>query len=716
MPYQNNNNRLTPKATGITKITPEAQILNKEIKYTFDDTKSKETLALTQGLADLGKGVAGIFDLEQKKHAEDAIEMIYNDDVEGKNRHDWEEAVQRDKTGTLAKYNPYLKENYKKLAAQDFYQQELYELYKDPNYAAMSDKDIYQKIEQSKEHLRKTLLDNGIDTKFAAKYLEDYHTQANEYYGKYLKQSNEREYNLNCNAIANNGAAGLRTRLYNTSLNQQNVEISSALTSLYELHKKEVPIEDFVAKIALPTVLNTIKTYNGTIDREALISAVRDTKFGNYTIADIVPDVEDKLRTSLKSIDEQKYSDELREYQRLERQKKQNSEQAEKEFIQNWTQDPDNFDVEAQAIEIAQKYGVEGDINSLIHVVYQHKQLMRGLNNDDIVENEEVKKALNVKALLGTLTKNDVIDAYENNSINDTSFSKFASHVLALETKQQQAKEKASLNSYKQKASELTQYIKVNKDELSKIKTGNNKNASIDLSETIAAINSQVANEELTPAEGRKALDSLQRQANKQLTAEKKEQLDFYSPMALLDSNYLSKLASLTNNPQYDDTTAVKVFQNMGITASKGDLVLSSGIKTNRKLSIDKEAKDHNGYDFALKEGTPLFAPNVGEVNPLNLFQSGDMEVVFAGKAGSAGNVVMIKFLKTGDFMRVLHMDKVNVKTGQKLRAGACIGTSGNTGRSTGAHAHFDFFNSKGRRAYGEDVMFRLTGTKYKKK
>ena len=63
--------------------------------------------------------------------------------------------------------------------------------------------------------------------------------------------------------------------------------------------------------------------------------------------------------------------------------------------------------------------------------------------------------------------------------------------------------------------------------------------------------------------------------------------------------------------------------------------------------------------------------------------------VVHAGSATEYGTAVVLEHT---DGVRTLygHLSKVNVQPGQKVDRGAVIGFTGNTGRSTGPHLHYE--------------------------
>lgn len=84
----------------------------------------------------------------------------------------------------------------------------------------------------------------------------------------------------------------------------------------------------------------------------------------------------------------------------------------------------------------------------------------------------------------------------------------------------------------------------------------------------------------------------------------------------------------------------------------------------------------HNGMDIAVPHGTPIQAVKPGKV-------------VFAGEQGSYGNLVVLQH-NDGTFTKYAHQSKLNVQVGQDVQAGDVIGAVGSTGRSTGAHLHFE--------------------------
>jgi murein DD-endopeptidase MepM/ murein hydrolase activator NlpD len=95
-----------------------------------------------------------------------------------------------------------------------------------------------------------------------------------------------------------------------------------------------------------------------------------------------------------------------------------------------------------------------------------------------------------------------------------------------------------------------------------------------------------------------------------------------------------------------------------------------------REDPINRHAKFHHGTDYRGKRGTPVLA-------------AGNGTVVFAGRRGGYGRVVFIDH-GNGIITRYAHLNKIEVKVGDQLLAGQRLGQLGSSGRTTGAHLHFE--------------------------
>tara|TARA_B100002019_G_scaffold293205_1_gene319352 strand:+ start:9199 stop:11859 length:2661 start_codon:yes stop_codon:yes gene_type:complete len=95
---------------------------------------------------------------------------------------------------------------------------------------------------------------------------------------------------------------------------------------------------------------------------------------------------------------------------------------------------------------------------------------------------------------------------------------------------------------------------------------------------------------------------------------------------------------------------------------------------------------DHKGVDIAAAEGTPLYAYLDGEVTHVNTAPSGP------GYGGAGyGYWIVWKDSVHGAYHFFGHMQKPpGMKVGAKFKAGELLGLTGNTGKSTGPHLHWE--------------------------
>ncbi len=103
---------------------------------------------------------------------------------------------------------------------------------------------------------------------------------------------------------------------------------------------------------------------------------------------------------------------------------------------------------------------------------------------------------------------------------------------------------------------------------------------------------------------------------------------------------------------------------------------LSSGFGT-RMDPILKVPKKHNGIDFSLPKGTPVYA-------------TGDGVVKFTRSSFTGyGKQIEIDH-GYGYITKYAHLNEFVVKTGQKIKRGELIAYSGNSGKSTAPHLHYE--------------------------
>jgi len=101
-----------------------------------------------------------------------------------------------------------------------------------------------------------------------------------------------------------------------------------------------------------------------------------------------------------------------------------------------------------------------------------------------------------------------------------------------------------------------------------------------------------------------------------------------------------------------------------------------SGTFGGRSDPFSGEPAFHQGLDISTEKGQPVFATADGVVES-------------ASYTGDYGNLIVLKH-EFGLTTRYGHLSAYNVKPGQHVKRGDVIGYVGSTGRSTGAHLHYE--------------------------
>lgn len=108
----------------------------------------------------------------------------------------------------------------------------------------------------------------------------------------------------------------------------------------------------------------------------------------------------------------------------------------------------------------------------------------------------------------------------------------------------------------------------------------------------------------------------------------------------------------------------------------EGNYRLSSNFNPRRLHPVTGRVSPHNGTDFAMPIGTPIIAPANGRVERV-------------GNHHAAGRYIVVRH-DNGYRTRYLHLSRPLVSQGERIEMGERIALSGNTGRSTGPHLHYE--------------------------
>ncbi len=95
-----------------------------------------------------------------------------------------------------------------------------------------------------------------------------------------------------------------------------------------------------------------------------------------------------------------------------------------------------------------------------------------------------------------------------------------------------------------------------------------------------------------------------------------------------------------------------------------------------RTHPVTRKRSMHNGVDFAAPRGTKVYA-------------TADGVVEFSGRQSGFGKLVIMQH-SFGFKTYFAHLDKLNVEAGDLVAKGQLIAHSGNSGRSTGPHLHYE--------------------------
>ncbi len=123
-----------------------------------------------------------------------------------------------------------------------------------------------------------------------------------------------------------------------------------------------------------------------------------------------------------------------------------------------------------------------------------------------------------------------------------------------------------------------------------------------------------------------------------------------------------------------------------------GKPLITQGFGQNPDVYAAYKMAGHNGIDFGVPEGTPIYAPHDG------------IATVHDDGAKGYGKWIQLDDAKRRSILA--HLSDVKVANGQSISQGDLIGLSGKTGDATGPHLHWTFKILKNGQVQNKDNGF----------
>lgn len=142
------------------------------------------------------------------------------------------------------------------------------------------------------------------------------------------------------------------------------------------------------------------------------------------------------------------------------------------------------------------------------------------------------------------------------------------------------------------------------------------------------------------------------------------------------------KLYFVTFTPEYIEKLRTEGIYRQRVTLKKGQYIWPvMGIRITSRVG-SRWGRIHGGIDVAAARGSVVVAATDGTV-------------MIAGDQGAYGHCVFVEN-NDGTYAWYAHLTDSYVKPGDKITRGQFIAASGNTGRSTGPHLHFEMRTQQG--------------------
>lgn len=664
MAYQDNNNRVVPNKAENTALQPQATPVDKTIKYQADVSGVGSTKATADALAKLGQGIMD-YDFILRRQAQEAAINAFESTEIDKNKREWADVSRR--VDGMAKFNPYVKDEYLSLTAQDIYRSSMLKINSNPNLYKMNEQEFNTFITGTKSEMMTAFKESQIDPRFYGAFVQKFSQDSYNVAQVYTVKNSEYTYNNSLTKHGSDLAFNLGANTYQISNEAgKAAAISQTLNAkIAECLENGIPKDDIAQKILGIGLQSYIVENADTLNSASLIAAVKDIKIGETPLNEIIPNYGYELHKLVRTAKRANYEDRKADFDDEQLTLKINTNAATKDFF-SWFKNNQNAspaEVQQQALGFINKYGIDENGVTFLHTVASTKSLITDLK--EVNSDPSVLQELGRKAAIGTLTGAEVSEALANKQIGWKEGLQFIDR-LDRQAKTEVKEFDNSAKDFDAKMKKEGIYGKTLKNTKEYTKLINQRNQ----------ITMDLDSGKITADQARSKMAELDRIANSirimKSTKDKNVSL-------LTNANYVKA----QSYPTYSFGTASNAFKNLGLIrggiGQRIDGNITSGINPNR--TINGKNKPHKGYDLGALEGTTI----------RNCNTTG--KVVAAGYEDSMGNYAIVQY--PNGYARYMHLqNNVGNLNGTQLLPNQSFAKVGKTGKGvTGSHLHVDFWN-----------------------
>lgn len=664
MANQNNNSRVVPKETINTTIQPQASPIDTTIKYQPELTDISKSKATAESLAKIGQGLMDYDYYLRDKAQEDAIVEFEKNKIDD-NKKEWAD-VSKNIDG-MAKFNPYIKDAYRALTAQDIYRTSVLKLNSNPNLYKMTENEFNDFINNTKGEMLTAFKESNIDPKNYADFVERLSRDSYNVAQVYTVKNSEYTYKNTLTKQGSDLAFKLGANTYESNTEaDKTLAISKTINDkIAECLELGVPKDDIAKEILGVGLQSYIVENADKLNSAALEAAVKNIQINGTPISEIVPNYSYEVHKLIKTAKRANYEDRKADYDDEQLTLQMNTEKATKDFF-TWYKNNTNAsptEIQRQALGFINKYGIDENGITFLHSVASSKNLMNELKTID--SDLAILQELGRKAATGELTGAEVSDALLNKQIGWKEGLQFIDRL--------DREAKAEVKDFDNLAKDFD--TKMKKDGIYGKSLKNTKEYA-ELANKRNQITMDLDNGKITGDQARSQMAEIDRIANSIRYMKSNRQKN---SNLLLNANYIKS----QSYPTYSFGTASDAFKNLGfIRGGWGQKIqgnITSGINPNRE--INGELKPHKGYDIGATEGTAIRNCNA------------QGKIVAAGYANSMGNYLIVQY--ANGYARYMHLENnVSYLNGKQLLPNQAFAQVGRTGKGvTGSHLHVDFWN-----------------------